>query len=199
VEWRRLEPNFFVVFPEGVLEKAPKFYVAAVRAPTPGDSARLQRAVVGAFPNTTAIDVTLVRDTLDGIFSKIATAIQFMAMFTAAAALAVLAGAMLSARRQRRRESALLRTLGAAQRQIATMELVENAVLGGLGATIGCLLACVANGMMARFLFRTAAADPLMPLVTAVAAVTAIAMLTGWLTNRGASRESPLDLLREEA
>ena len=27
VEWRRLEPNFFVVFPTGVLEPAPKFFV----------------------------------------------------------------------------------------------------------------------------------------------------------------------------
>jgi predicted lysophospholipase L1 biosynthesis ABC-type transport system permease subunit len=30
VEWRRLEPNFFVVFPEGVLEGAPKTFLAAV-------------------------------------------------------------------------------------------------------------------------------------------------------------------------
>ena len=57
VEWRRLEPNFFVVFPEGVLESAPKFYVAAVRAADAAHSARVQRAVVAAFPNITAIDL----------------------------------------------------------------------------------------------------------------------------------------------
>ena len=35
VEWRRLEPNFFVVFPEGVLEQAPATYLAAVRGKRP--------------------------------------------------------------------------------------------------------------------------------------------------------------------
>ena len=35
VEWRRLEPSFFAVFPEGVLDDAPKTYVAAVRAANP--------------------------------------------------------------------------------------------------------------------------------------------------------------------
>ncbi len=42
VEWRRIEPNFFVVFPQGVLEDAPETYVAALRAawprPPPGSS-----------------------------------------------------------------------------------------------------------------------------------------------------------------
>ena len=42
VEWRRLEPNFFVVFPLGVLEPAPKFHVAAVRATDTAHSARVQ-------------------------------------------------------------------------------------------------------------------------------------------------------------
>ena len=35
VEWRRMEPNFFVLFPEGVLEAAPKFFVAATRVAAP--------------------------------------------------------------------------------------------------------------------------------------------------------------------
>jgi putative ABC transport system permease protein len=69
VEWRRLEPNFFVVFPEGVLEPAPKFHVAAVRAENSEHSARVQRAVIAAFPNVTAIDLALVMETVDGIFT----------------------------------------------------------------------------------------------------------------------------------
>src|ERR1017187_6358226 len=71
VEWRRLEPNFFVVFPEGVLEGAPKTYLAALHADSVGQSAKVQRAVVDAFPNVTAIDLALVVETLDGIFSKV--------------------------------------------------------------------------------------------------------------------------------
>jgi len=93
VEWRRLEPNFFVVFPLGTLEAAPKFYVAAARAATPAESARAQQAVVREFPNVSAIDLALVLETLDGIFSKVSFVVQFMALFTVATGVIVLAGA----------------------------------------------------------------------------------------------------------
>jgi len=103
-----MEPNFFVVFPEGVLEGAPKTYVAAMLAASPADSARVQRAVVDQFPNVTAIDLALVVETLDGIFTKVAFAVQFMALFTVATGLVVLAGAILTGRHQRIRETVLL-------------------------------------------------------------------------------------------
>ena len=32
VDWQRVQPNFFVVFPEGVLESAPQFFAIVARA-----------------------------------------------------------------------------------------------------------------------------------------------------------------------
>ena len=154
VEWRRLEPNFFVVFPEGVLEGAPKTYLAALHAASPAASAAVQRAVVDEFPNVTAIDLALVVQTLDGIFSKVAFAIQFMALFTVATGLIVLAGAVLTGRHQRIRETVLLRTLGASRRQLALIQLVEYAVLGLQGAVVGALLALAGNELLARYVFH---------------------------------------------
>ena len=86
--------------------------------PTPPQSADLQRAAVAAFPSITAIDLALVMETLDGIFDKVAWVIEFMASFTVATGLIVLAGAVISGRYQRRREMVLLRTLGASHRQL---------------------------------------------------------------------------------
>ena len=37
VDWSRFEPNFFVVFPTGVLEAAPTFNVMVTRAAERGD------------------------------------------------------------------------------------------------------------------------------------------------------------------
>jgi putative ABC transport system permease protein len=198
VEWRRLEPNFFVVFPEGVLEAAPQFYVLSVRAATPADSARLQRAVVAAFPNVTAIDLTFIMQMLDGIFSKVAFAVDFMAAFTVATGLAVLAGAVVSGRRQRRREIALLRTLGATGRQLARIEAVESGLLGCLGGIIGCALAAIANAMLAKFVFHTAPAAPPLAFLAALVAATAVTLAAGRMADFGEIRRSPLEALRAE-
>ena len=51
VDWRRMQPNFFIVFPEGVLEGAPKFHIMALRTADTVQSARIQQAVVRDFPN----------------------------------------------------------------------------------------------------------------------------------------------------
>ena len=70
VEWRRLSPNFFVLFPTGVLEAAPKFHVLAARAGDQERNARVQRAVTAAFPNVSILDLGLVIESLDAVFAK---------------------------------------------------------------------------------------------------------------------------------
>ena len=198
VDWQRLQPNFFIVFPEGVLEAAPKFYVMAMRAETPADSARLQQAVVRDFPNVSAIDLTLLLQTFDAIFAKVSLVVRFMALFTVATGVIVLVGAVLTGRYQRIRETVLLRTLGATRRQLMQIQLVEYAILGVLAAAVGCILAVAANALLAHFVFKTSAAFPVGFLLLTVLAVTAVTLLTGLLSNRGVTDHPPLAVLRQE-
>lgn len=198
VEWRRLEPNFFVVFPSGVLEGAPQTYLAALRAPTPADSARVQQAAAAALPNVSAIDLTVILQTLDGLLGKVEFGIECMAFFTAATGLVVLAGAAWGGRAQRVREAALLRTLGASSRQLAHIQLSEYAALGLLAAAAGALLAVLANALLARFVFDTQAAAPAALILAACGSAVAVVLAAGWLANRGVARHPPLETLRRE-
>jgi putative ABC transport system permease protein len=198
VEWRRLEPNFFVVFPEGVLDSAPKFHVAAVRAQTAVASAGLQRAIVRDFPNVTAIDLALVLATVDGVLGKATFVIEFMALFTVATGLLVLACAVVNGRYQRRLETVLLRTLGATRVQLARIQLVEYAVLGGLAASVGALLSLVASGLLASLVFRIPPAAPPLALVLSIVGVSGLTLLVGRFADRGLMDQPPLEVLRAE-
>jgi putative ABC transport system permease protein len=199
VEWQRMSPNFFVVFPEGPLDAAPKFFVAAARAASPEESARVQRAVVAQFPNVSAIDLGLVLQTLEGIFSKVELVVQFIALFTVATGIIVLAGAVMTGRFQRIRETVLLRTLGASQRQIASIQLIEYSVLGALAALVGGGLAFGASALLAVFVFEAPVVLPLGYLAVTVVSVTVVTLITGWVANRGIATHPPLAVLREEA
>ena len=77
VDWRRVQPNFFIVFPSGVLEAAPQFHVIVMKAEDETASAKLQHSIVQAFPNISAIDFKLILKTLDTILDKIALVIRF--------------------------------------------------------------------------------------------------------------------------
>ena len=198
VEWRRLEPNFFVVFPEGVLEPAPKFHVAAVRTTDAEHSGRVQREVVQAYPTVTAIDLTLVMQTVDSIFTKVAFVIQFMALFTVMTGIIVLAGAIMTGRFQRVRETVLLRTLGATQSQLVRIQLVEYTILGVLAAVVGCLLSVVGNALLAKYIFRISPSVPVLLLVIGAVAVCVVTVVTGFLSSRGITNHPPLEVLRQE-
>jgi putative ABC transport system permease protein len=169
-----------------------------VRAASPAQSAAVQRAVVDAFPNVTAIDLALVIDTLDGIFSKVEFAIEFMALFTVATGLIVLVGTIVTGRHQRIRETVLLRTLGASRRQVTEIQLVEYAVLGVQAAVVGGLLAVAANALLARFVFHVAPSAPAGQVAGAVAAVALLTVATGFIVSRGITDHPPLQVLRQE-
>jgi putative ABC transport system permease protein len=198
VEWRRIQPNFFVVFPKGVLESAPAMHVLVTHVASSEESARMQREVVKAFPNVSAIDLTLVLQTVDAILGKISFVIRFLAMFTVLTGLLVLVTALLTGRSQRIQESVLLRTLGASRGQIFKILLVEYFALGLLAALTGILLAVLAAGALARFVFHTSLAPEAVPLVMALLIVPGITVITGFLMSRGVLNQPPLAILRAE-
>lgn len=198
VEWQRLQPNFFIVFPTGVLESAPKFHIFALRVATPADSARVQQLVVREFPNVSAIDLGLVLQTFDNIFSKASFVVEFMALFTVVTGVIVLAGAVLIGRHQRIRESVLLRTLGATRQQVNRIMLAEYLALGTLGAAVGAILSIGGTWLLARHVFEMPFVLAPGVLVAGWAAVSAVTVATGLLASRGICDHPPLEVLREE-
>jgi len=169
-----------------------------MRANDPDHSARVQRAVVAAYPNVTAIDLALVLRTVDEIFSKVAFAIEFMAAFTVLTGVIVLVGAILTGRYQRIRETVLLRTLGATRRQLIGIQLVEYSILGVLAAVVGGGLAVAGNTLLARFIFNLEPGLSWGVLAGGVLSVCLVTVVTGFLTNRGITRHPPLEVLRQE-
>ncbi len=199
VNWRRIMPSFYILFPHGALEQAPQFHVLVTRVPNAESSARLQRAVVQTFPNVSAIDITLVLRTADNILSKVAFVIRFMALFSILTGLTVLAGAVITSRYQRLQESVLLRTLGASRKQVLKIMTLEYLFLGGLAALTGLLLAFAGSWALAHFVFETTFAPEILPTLVIIADVVALTILLGMVNSRGLVDRSPLEILRIEA
>jgi putative ABC transport system permease protein len=198
VDWQRLEPNFFVVFPTGILESAPQFYAIVARTESSQLSASLQRALVERFPNVSAIDLTLVLSTLDSILGKVSDAIRFVALFTVLTGFAVLASAILSSRSQRIKESILLRTLGAPRKQIVSSIIAEYLFLAVISSMAGTCLAMLASWGLSFYFFGTAAAISLVSIVVILVSVTAATVLAGVLGCWGIFQRSALEALRAE-
>jgi putative ABC transport system permease protein len=199
VEWQRVQPNFFVVFPAGAIDDAPQFFAVVGRANAPEASARLQRAVVERFPNVSVIDLSLILDTVNAILGKVAAAIRVVALFIIMTGFAVLSCAVLGSRAQRVKESILLRTLGAPRGQIMRTVIAEYLFLGSIAGVAGALLGVGATWGLTWYFFGAPLRISIAPIALILFAVIGATVLTGALGSLHIFRHSPLEALRAEA
>ena len=198
VDWNRVQTNFVVVFPMGVLEQAPQFRVLMTKVPNNQVSAQLQRELVRSFPNVSAIDLGLILKTIDEILDQISFVIQFMALFSILTGLLVLASSVVISKYQRLRESVLLRTLGASRNQILKITALEYGLLGLLAALSGILLSVFGTWALAQFAFEVPYRPTLLPLLIVAVVVTVLTVLIGLFNSREVLVKPPLDVLRSE-
>jgi putative ABC transport system permease protein len=199
IDWQRVQTNFLVVFPEGVLENAPKFHVLLTRIGGAEQSAAFQREVVSRYPNISVIDLNLVLETVDAVLSKVSFIIRFMAFFSIITGLLVLTGSVIISKFQRVQESVLLRTLGASRSMILKINTLEYFLLGSLAALTGILIALLAGSALAYFSFNTVLAPDLVVLLSAYVVITLLTVVIGLSNSRDVVRKSPLEVLRREA
>jgi putative ABC transport system permease protein len=198
VDWARFEPNFFVVFAPGALNRAPQTLVALTRILSPGSRGAFQRRLAERFPNISTLDLSLLQEALEGLVSRVSLAVRFMALFSIAVGVLVLIGALATSRFQRIREGALLRTLGATRSQIFVVVVAEYLALGLVASVVAVLLAVVAGWALARFLFEGSFSLPVVPLGALGFGVIALTILVGLANSREVVRRTPLDVLREQ-
>ncbi len=140
VEWGNMSTNFYFIFEPGALDGAPMTYVATARI-DPKEEVPLQRAVIAAFPNVSAISIRDVLDSVARVVDRISLVIRFMAGLSILAGAIVLAGALAATRFRRIYEAMILKAVGATRRAIAQTFAVEYALLGAAAGVIGTGLA----------------------------------------------------------
>ncbi|MCC9135387.1 ABC transporter permease [Pontibacter silvestris] len=199
VDWNRVQSNFQIVFPEGVLEEAPQFFVLMTRSKNEQQAAQFQRSIVERFPNVSTIGLDLILETLDEVVGQISFVIQFMALFSIFTGLLVLVGSVNVSKFQRIKESVLLRTLGANRNQILAITALEYTLLGLLAAATGCLIAFGASWALAVFSFEVEFVPVIWPLFIIFLLVTMLTLAVGLLNSRGILDRPPLEVLRREA
>ena len=198
VNWQTPQPNFFVVFPTGVLEPAPQFFATTVNTPSKEASLNLQRDVVIAYPNVSAIDVGQIVGTIRAFLDRITFVIQFIGLFSIITGLIVLAGSAATSRYQRIRESVLLRTLGAKQIQVIKIQIIEYAFLGILAAFIGISLSIATSWLIGYFYFGIEFIPNFTILGIEIALLVIFVLLIGLLNTRCIHAKPPLEILRQE-
>ncbi len=195
VRWTSFEPNFFVQFAPGVLEDAPKTHVAIVSGLAREAKIALQTDVVAAFPNVALIDVDAAVARILEVVAQITRTVAFMAIVALLAGIAVLYAIAAHKAREKARDVALLKALGASFGAVRDMLAIEFALLGLAAGTAGTIAGTGVSFVVAQLVFdRSWRFDPVIPIVAAIS-VTALCVGVGYVAVRRALATHPASLL----
>ncbi len=196
VDWEQMRANFYVVFPDNVLEDVPQTHIITSRreGDTPPDS--LQSLVVANYPNVTVLSLEAIIEIVREVIDRIRFAIQFMAYFCFIAGILVLIGSLLIGRLQRYEESGLLKTLGASKKQLLMIALAEYFVLGFLACATGLTLSLAAGWVLSLTVFEAPLAVTGWSILSVTVSVIGLTVIIGFLSNRSIYGQSVLAVLR---
>lgn len=195
VDWDSFQPNFFLILSPGVVEDLPQTWLASIYIPQ--DRLPLLAELVREFPGVTVLDLDIVLAQVRSVIERASLAVQYVFLFTLLAGVVVMLAAIQLTRDERRFESAILHTLGAARRKILQGVATEFLTLGGLAGLLAAVGAGAAGWALAHYAFELEyRADPwILPLGLAAGAL--IVGVTGTFATRRAVSEPPVAVLRE--
>ncbi|MGM1053103.1 MAG: ABC transporter permease [Pseudomonadota bacterium] len=143
LDWDSFRPNFFVIFPPGVLERFGHSYITAFHLDA--EESTTLRELVRAFPGVTLLNVDAILGQVRELLTQVTRAVELVLIFVLLAGVSVLYAALTASRPVRAHESGLLRVFGAGNRMLSRVQGAEFAILGLASGLMGALLAELAT------------------------------------------------------
>jgi len=195
IRWDSFRPNFFLVFPPGLLDGAAGTYMTSVYLTQAQRPALVD--LVRGFPTVSVFDVDAILKQIREIIDRASLAVQYVFLFTLAAGIVVLLAAVQSTRDERRYESAMLRTLGASRMTVLQGVAAEFCALGFLSGTLAAVGATVIGWVLAKRLFSLEYAPDPIVWIAGLFCGTLLVGISGTLATRRVVDTPPIVSLRE--
>ncbi|MEA2119454.1 ABC transporter permease [Halovibrio sp. HP20-50] len=154
LNWDSFQPNFFVIFPPGVLEQFGHSYITAFHLPEAEDG--LIRELINDFPGVSLLNVDAILGQVRDVLTQVTRAVELVLALVLLAGVSVLYAALTASRPVRAHESGLLRVFGAGSRMISRVQGAEYALLGFASGLMGAVLAELATAGLYIYLLDLA-------------------------------------------
>ncbi len=195
VRWNSFQPNFFLLFQDGVLNDAPKTHLGAISNVRPDLRKALKNSLVDRFPNISVIDVTQTAATILGVTDRLSLSVRFMAWLAIGAGLVSIFSIARHEARKNRHQINLLKVLGCDFRTLRMVNLVEFGFIGFLAGLFALVLSMGFSMAIAWYFFDSLWQVDLGYLAGILVISTGVCMATGLWAALRVMKGSPLALL----
>jgi len=196
VDWESFAVNFFVVGTPLGLEDKPASFVSSVYVPD--RQGEFIRELVSKHGGITVVEIGTMIDRVTGIIDRAALAVQYVFVFTLLAGLLVLWASVLASRRERFREAAILRTLGASRAYLASSTTREFTLIGLLAGLIASTVAAIIGWLIVERVMELSYEFNPVLWVVGIAAGVAGVLIAGKLATRPVLNQLPIAVLQSQ-
>jgi putative ABC transport system permease protein len=197
IQAMRGTPSAEFVFNRAALAGLPVVFYGGVRV-QPSSVGAIQRAVFQKFPSITVVNIADALAIAQQVIDQIALVIRFLSGFAILAGAIILAASVAGTRFRRVREVVILKTLGAARKNVSKIFSIEFLTLGAAAGLLGSLLANAFSSLVLKRLLDAKFQFNPWATLTAVALTALLANASGWLASFRILSQKPLEILREE-
>lgn len=139
VDWNQLQPNFFMILSPDLMQDLPSTEITAIHIPD--DKSQVMVDFSRRWPTVSQISVGQIINQVQQVISQVSTALSFVLLIISLAAVLVLLAQVQASIEQRKKELAILRTLGATSRLLRRAVVYEFLISGALAGALATLLA----------------------------------------------------------
>src|SRR5690606_12137907 len=189
VDWNSFQTNFFISFQPGVLDSAPKTFVAAISAVADEDRIPVQNSIGTKLPNISVINVSQIVARFLDITDQISWAIRVMAWLSILAGLVVLFSIARYEVKSRLWEINLLKILGANFRDVKSIVQIEFGILGFFAALTGVVLSLLMSYSLSWFIFDSLWSFSFGITGFSILAISALSVLTALVATRSVLKQ----------
>ncbi|MDO4230994.1 MAG: FtsX-like permease family protein [Lautropia sp.] len=194
LKWDSMQVNFFMIASPAALADQPQSLITSFRLPAGKE--HVVRRLLAEMPNLTVVDTGMMTRQVQSMMAEVASAVQFLFLFTVLAGCIVLHAAMASVRDERAGEVALMRALGASRGQIASAQWLELSLIGLFAGLMAVGGATALGWVLATQAFDFVYTPSGWLMLTAVALSVVFVLLTGGWGIRRLLDTPPLQVLR---
>lgn len=154
VRWTSFQPNFFILFPTGVLEEAPQNFLTSVANIDKGLVKQFQRQVSLDFKNVSIVDVTRTIENSMKYIDQMSIGLQFMAWLAVLVGIFVFIVLLNTQIKERLQEMNLLQILGTPAPSVLRIVLSQFVILITTSILFGVISGFIMAWVLISFFFK---------------------------------------------
>ncbi|QBZ82553.1 ABC transporter permease [Hydrogenovibrio crunogenus] len=192
VQWQSFRLNFFFIVQPSKQKSLPISYISNFTLNDKTISAtELTQQLAQQAPGVLLIDAKRILTQVQTIMEQASWAVTALYGFTLLASLIVLFTATMASQQTRVQSWLLLRTLGATQKEIIKIGLMEFVLLGALAGLLAAIFAQIASWGIGHFVLDIPFSFNLALWIASMMTGMLVLLMIGWITQKRYLRQSP--------